>query len=93
MHGKGYYKNELAGKLLGQDPLFEAVARVKQHAEAGFPILTDVNLDNVAHFEIIGDRAYGAFVRFKDLKGYPGRVGQERAAPAPRPKGADGGQG
>ena len=52
----------LTRKLFGQDPLIKTVARVKEHAKAFFPIFTHMDLDDIAHFEIVSDGADGTLV-------------------------------
>src|SRR5215469_12368830 len=75
-------------KLLLDDPLFEIGVVVEQERHLDVTVLLDLHRHDVAHFSEIGDSADRPFVGFERIYSNARPMRQQRAAPAPRAKGA-----
>ena len=82
-------RRQLKSKLLGEHTLFKTVVAVEHHEKLDGARLLDLDLYNVARFEMIGDGADRALLSFENRDRYVDLVRNERTAPAPRPERAD----
>ena len=80
---------DLEPELFGDDAFVEGVAGIEEHEEVDVARLLDFDADDVARFDVIGDRAHGALLVFAHGDGDAGVIGQQRAAPAAGAEGAD----
>src|SRR6476660_4359763 len=80
----------LIPKLLREDALFEPMFAIEHHEELDGARLLDIDLDDVPRLEVIGNGTDRPFrvLENSDRDVHP--VGDESAAPTPRPKRADG---
>src|SRR6185312_7739582 len=87
--GSAKRSRQLKSKLLRKHTLFKTVVAVEHHEKLDGARLLDLNLYNVARFEMIGDGADRALLSFENRDRYVDLVRNERTAPAPRPERAD----
>ena len=83
------YEHGLIPELLAQDAFVEAVTGIEQHVHGGRVIHADLDRADGSHLVVIGDGGDRPLVAFEHVDPHAGAVGQERAAPAPRPERAD----
>ena len=76
-------------ELLAQNAFVEAVAGIEQQIDRNVMVHLDIDAAHRTHLIGIGDRGHRPFVGILRLDGDLGLVGQQRAAPAPRPERAD----
>src|SRR5262249_46232905 len=79
-------------ELLAQYPLVEAVTRIEQHLHGDAVVHVNVDRTDRANLVMVGDGGDRTFLRLEHLNTHARAVGQERAAPAPRPKRTDRGE-
>lgn len=80
----------LIPKLLRQDALLEPMFAIEHHEELDGARLLDIDLDDIARLEVIGDGADRPFRILENGDRDVYLVGDEGAPPTPRPKRADG---
>src|SRR6266566_3635124 len=73
-------------ELLAQNALVEAVPRIEQHLHGDAVIHLDVDRADRAHLVVVGDRGDRTLLRLEHVDAHARAVGQQRAAPAPRPE-------
>ena len=83
----------LVGELFLQDPFFQIMVRVEQHAMGDVAIFGDVDASDVPNFRRVGDGRDGALLRIQDVEPHFRTAWKDRAAPASRPEGGYGGEG
>src|SRR3984957_3345057 len=73
-------------ELLAQDTLFQAVAGIEQHPHRDGPVRQHLDPADVARLVVVGYGRHRAFVALEHFDDDKGGVGEQRAAPAPRPE-------
>src|SRR4051812_18023559 len=69
-------------ELFAQDPLFEAMAGIKQHSHRNAFVRQHFDAPNIARLVVIGDGCHRPLLTLQYFDDDVGSVGQQRPAPA-----------
>src|SRR5579862_1133101 len=79
-------------ELLAQDALVEAVTGIEQHVHGDAVVHADFDRADGAHLVVVCNGGNRAFFGLEHINGDARAIGQQSAAPAPRPEWTDGGE-